>query len=148
MHTNIMTINITHNISFFQGKKILREQVVTELILNESIEIMVPIAFIASFYAAYFGPNNDTIGGVRCSIWTYHKVDDLYDLFLPVLEMTIFDSGSLIVSGCLLWNFCRINIVRKYCKTIKTFWVYLAIGSGLYINTVSITRIISQKFHV
>ena len=125
------------------AKKDLRDKVVTELILNESIEILVPIAFIGSFSAAYFGPNNDTLGGVGCSVWTYHKVDDLYDLFLPVLEMAIFDSGSLIISGCLLWNFCRINIIRKYCKTIKKFWIYLAIGSGYYINAVCVTRIIS-----
>ena len=97
------------------AKNELRDQVVIQLILNESIEILVPIAFIGSYSAAYFGPNNDTLGGAGCSIWTYHKVDDLYDLFLPVLEMAIFDSGSLIISGCLLWNFGRINIVRKYC---------------------------------
>ena len=122
-------------------KQNLREQALTELILNESVEIIVPIAFIGSFASAYFGPNNDILGGVGCSIWTYQKVQYLRDLFLPVLEMAIFDSGSLIITGCLLWNFCRINIVSKYCETIKNYWMYLAIGGGFYTNAVSIIRI-------
>ena len=122
------------------AKQKLREQAITELVLNESVEIMVPIAFIGSFATAYFGPNNDIIGGVGCSIWTYHKLEELLDVFLPVLEMALFDSGSLIITGCLLWNFRRINIVLQYCKTIKKYWMYLAIGSAVYLNMVSIIR--------
>ena len=70
-------------------------------------------------------------------IWGFEKIDSLPDLFKPVLEMTLFDSGSIVIAGVLLWNFCRINIFHEYCKTMAKYWKFLALGGNVYTSAVS-----------
>ena len=115
----------------------MKNDALTELILNEFIEVMAPIAFIGSFSIAYFGPNGDTFGNYTCGEWQYKKVENLHSYVMPVVEMALLDSGSLILAGLSLWWFCRINLWHKYCKTMKRYWMYLAFRGGLYISIVS-----------
>ena len=120
-------------------KKLLTDDTITELILNETVEIIVPIAFMGSFSIAYYGPNKYNIGIVGCSIWTFHKVEDISIYFVPVIQIALIDSVSLILAGGLLWWFCKINILQRFCVIIKKYWTFLAIWGGLYINAVRIT---------
>ena len=113
-------------------KQSQKEEVLTEFILNETIEVLVPISFIASFSMAYHGPNKTILGNVGSSIWHYHKVEDLHSFFMPIAEMALLDASSFILGGGLLWWFCGINVLKEYCKTIKQYWIYLALmGGGL-----------------
>ena len=113
-----------------------KEKVVAELVLNETIEMIVPFAYIGSFLMAYYGPNNDIMGGVGCTIWKFEKADGLYSL-IGVVEMAFFDSVSLILAGGLLWKYSRINIFQEYCKTIKKYWIHVASHGGSFLSAVS-----------
>ena len=114
----------------------MTEQVIEELILNETIEMIVPLAFIGSFVIAYYGPNKNILGNIGCAIWKFKKVEDLTPL-IAVAEMALLDTGSAILAGGLLWMFCRINIFHEYCKTIKKYWVHVAFHGGSFLSMVS-----------
>ena len=116
---------------------LLKKEVLTELILNECVEIMVPIAYIGSFLSAYYGPNRNKLGGVGCSIWNNHEVENLQLSIMPVVQMALLDSGSALLSTACLWWFCRINFLREYCITIKKYWLYIAFYGGGFLSTVS-----------
>ena len=128
---------VSENNSESQKTQGLKKEVLTELILNEFVEVLVPIAFIAAYSIAYHGPNKNTLGSIGCVIWQYEKVKTLQNVMIPVAEMALIDSGSVIVAGLLLWRFCRISIWNEYCATIKRYWIYLAIWGGNVISAVS-----------
>ena len=115
----------------------LKTEVLTELILNEIVEIFIPIAFIGSFSLAYFGPNKTKLWVVGCK-GLFPMVEDILAFFMPVIRMALLDFGSVIFSGVSLWWFCRINIWREYCIRIKKYWILLAVLGGCFICAVSI----------
>ena len=127
----------------FQRKKLqdLKDEVLTELVLNEFVEVAVPIAFVSSFSIAYYGPNRSTLGTIGAEIWHHKKIDNLNAFLMPVAEMTLIDSASIIFSGVALWLVCRINIFKEYCNTIKQYWIYLSLWGGALISAVSIINI-------
>ena len=47
-----------------------------KLLLTESTEGLVPLAYAIGFSMAYYGPNGQLIGNVRNDYWGYRKVDD------------------------------------------------------------------------
>ena len=110
----------------------LKEEVLTELIFNEFVEVVVPIGFIGSFAMAYYGPNKIKYYG------RYKKVEDLSVFLIPVAEMALIDSGSVILAGILLWPFCCINLWKEYCKTMKNYWITFALRGAFVISFVSI----------
>ena len=122
-------------------RKSLMEEAVTELILNEVAEIIVPIAFILSYVVAFYGPNKDVLAGVGCTIWKSHEIEDLWSFLIPVVKMAALDSGSFLLAGGLLWECANINIVQEYCKTIKKYWKHLAFHGASYWSAVSIKSI-------
>ena len=125
-------------------RKSLKEHLLTELILNETIEMTVPLAFIGSFLMGYFGPNMEMLGNVGCAIWKFEKTDGLYSL-IGVIEMAFFDFGSVILTGGLLWTFCRINIAKEYLKTIKKYWIHVASHGGTILSAVSTSKSYSKN---
>ena len=102
---------------------------------------MIPIAFIGSFATAYYGPNKYNLGMAGCSIWTFQKVEDFFIYIIPVVEMSLIDSTSLFVAGVSLWWFCKINIFKEYCNTIKKYWIHVAFWGGIYMSGVSIEQL-------
>ena len=121
----------------------LKKEVVAELILNETIEVLVPLAFIASYTIAFYGPNYDKLNSIGCSYWTFKKVGDLHSFLKPVLFMEMIDFGTAIISGILLWNFCRINILKEYCTTIKRYWLVVSFSGAYNIVSVLVTNLFS-----
>ena len=108
-----------------------KKDILTELILNETVEILLPIAFIGTYASAYYGPNKNTL-------WHIGVIENLMEFLVPIAKMALIDSGSLILAGILLRWFCRINILREYCNTIKKYWVYLAFWGGASLTSVSV----------
>ena len=112
----------------------VKKELLTELILNEFIEVIVPFSFIGAFSLAYYGPNKDTL-------WIVREVKHLPVFLAPVVKMALIDSGSLILAGAALLWFCRINILREYCETIRKYWIYLASMGGLDICQVRMSKL-------
>lgn len=113
-----------------------KEEVLTELVLNEIIEIIVPLAYIGSEIAFSYGPNQLSLGNISGFEIQLKKFNP--GALTSVAEMALIDSGSAILSGILLWWFCRINIFQHYCKIIKKYWIFIALMGGMCVSGVSI----------
>ena len=122
------TISLNHDEQVNQS---LKRGVIMELVLNETIEVLVPIAFIASYTIVFYGPNHDVMGNVGCDYWTFQKVEDLNAFLMPVLLMTLVDCSSGLVCGVLLWKFCRINILLRCCKIMDSYWKIISVYAGM-----------------
>ena len=103
------------------------EEEVQMLVLTESLEILVPLAYTITFLFAYYGPNAEILGNVRNNYWQYDEVHDVNKLLLSVFEMFVIDTGSIVIGGILLWKSCSINVVKEYCSTIKRYWKVISI---------------------
>ena len=133
----------------------LKKEVLTELILNEIIEILAPIAFIGTTLIAYYGPNRDNLTIFDCTgKWISERwiclsrEMDIRSFLRPVLVMTLIDSGSVVISAVFLWWHCRINIWVEYCRTINNYWIHLAVWGGTFISGVSTIWNIDKKLFV
>ena len=93
---------------------------------------------MGAFCIAYYGPNANILGNVGCAIWQYKKIEDFRAFIMPVAEMALIDTGSVIFAGITFWWFCRINLWTEYRKTIKKYWVNLAFRGATYISLVNI----------
>ena len=97
-----------------------------ELVINEMVEFMVPLAYLACLLACFFGPNAKLIGNVRNGYWQYNPIVDLDHTVKYVLTFFFVDFGSLVVSSVLLWTVCRINLYRVYSGLQKEFgWTFM-----------------------
>ena len=54
-------------------KDFQRKDTIHELVLNEFVETLVPIAFIISYSIVFYGPNHNIIENVGCGYWSFKK---------------------------------------------------------------------------
>ena len=121
-----------------QGQDLLKKDIrnnIHSLVLNETIEVVVPLAYFITFFIAYYGPNATILGNVRNSYWDYKEVKDVGKLFKAGMEMFSIDTTSSIICGIVLYKFCKMNLFQEYCKLIKQCWAMIAayLGSLIYL---------------
>jgi hypothetical protein len=114
----------------------LKKEILTELILNEIIEILVPVTYICTFTIAYYGPNADILGNVRNEYWSYKKVENIATLFTFAIQMAFIDLLSAVISAICLWKYCHLDFLFEYCKIMKKYWPILTLTAVLHMNKV------------
>ena len=110
------------------------------LVLGESLEIFVPFSYLITFLSAYYGPNAFILGNIRNSYWEYSEVDDVVAAIIVTLKMFSIDLGIGIVTGLILFLFCRINFLQEFCKFLKTYWAWIALRIGAMLIRVSLHK--------
>ena len=103
-------------------KAIEEQREIEEMILSETVEALVPLAYAANFAIAYYGPNSKMIGNVRAEYWAFKEVENVQQLYNAMLLMFIFDVGCIVATGILLWLFAKTNIVQKFLNLMKKSW--------------------------
>ena len=112
-------------------------QSLISLIINELVEFVVPLTYLICFTGAYYGPNAELIGNIRSSYFHYIPISNI-NIFVKNLSLFLFvDFMSVMISGLLLWIFCKINIIRAYVHIQKEFWLVMAVNTAYTINMVS-----------
>ena len=101
---------------------------VQDLVINETIEVLIPLAYFSTFLIAYYGPNSNLFVGIRKSCWGINEIEDIEKVIIAGLEMFILDLSSAIISGLILYKYCSINLFQKFCMTIKQCWTIIAIS--------------------
>jgi len=142
MHLCLEIIHLNRRTSLLSQEELKlrvdKKEVLTELILNEVIEIIVPFAFICSFAIAYYGPNAGILGNIGNDYWTFRKVNDIRPLVKSALTMSLIDFLSALITMFALWKYCRINAIQQCCKVFKKYWQILAIHAAMNINKVNL----------
>ena len=91
------------------------------LVINEMVEVMVPITYLLCFLLAYFGPNAELIGDIGNSYWQFSAVEDVGGTILIVSIFFFVDLLSLVFSTFLLKRFCQISVYQAYIALQKEF---------------------------
>ena len=115
-----------------------KSEMITELILNETVEFVVPMMFMITFAITFYGPNATIIGNVKNDYWQYQKVDDIKKYLAGALKMTLIDALSGVISLILLRVFCNINGFILYIKVFRKYGLLLAFNIILAMNQVRI----------
>ena len=140
----LTNIYICCKIIYLKKKKqdTTRKQVelLQDLVINEMIELFLPLADLASLLIAYFGPNSQLIGHVGSQYWQYNPIDDLDHNIRYILMFFFVDLGSLFASGALLWFFCRIQLHQAFIAIQSEFGVVFTIQMGDALGKVCVER--------
>ena len=99
-------------------------ELLQELVINEIVEMMIPVIYILCLTFAYFGPNSHLIGHVRNSYWQYNAIDDFEYTVVMIVIFFIVDVGSGIIGAALVRYFCQIKLHRVHVVLQNEF------GSG------------------
>ena len=97
------------------------------LVINESVEFVIPIAYCICFLMAYYGPNATILGNVKNGYWQYSAVTNINTTIMWIGIMFFIDFGSTIISAFLLFRFCNLNIFKMYLLLQKEMWYVLSV---------------------
>ena len=101
-----------------------------ELVLNERLEVVIPLGYCLCYLMAYYGPNKAILGNIACS--------DVEKTMKVTALLFLVDVSSLFVSSILLWLFCKINLFKVYVKSQKKLWWIMASQEAFLLNEVNV----------
>ena len=110
---------------------------VMNLVINESVEFIMPIGYTICFLCAYYGPNAAILGNIQNGYWQYSAVTNLEATIGLIATMFFIDFGSTIISFLLLRVYCKINIIKMYMYLQKEMWHVLCIHQCYLVEEVS-----------
>ena len=112
------------------------------LVLAEILEIVIPLAYLACYVLAYYGPNADILGNVKNDYWQFQKVDDIMIPINNLLFLVIVDTISFIVVLIFLFLTCKINLLQVFVYMMNeygmTFTAHIAYFLEMHFCAVTI----------
>ena len=114
------------------------QQHLVRLILVETLEALVPLAYVITILIAYYGPNANILGNIGNSQWQYEAIPDITRLIENLTLMFVIDIFGAIIVGLLLWKMCSIDVMRKASEVIKDYWAIIAVIVANFFNYVSV----------
>ena len=106
------------------------------LIINESVEIFMPVAYVITLLMAYYGPNAKILGNIKNSAWQYSAIENIGSTTKWMALLFSADIVSAVICGILIYGFCKINILRIYLQIQNQLWYILAIEEGYILTEV------------
>ena len=121
-------------------------QSVQILVIGESLEIIIPLAYLVCFIAAFHGPNSGILGNVKNGYWQYQSVDDLWVTINNLLFLVFFDFVSLVIAAIFLFVSSSINLFHVYLHLMKEYGVVFAIHQAYLLEYLFCTIAIACAF--
>ena len=116
------------------------------LVISESLEIIIPLAYLLCFVAAFYGPNSDILGNVKNGYWQYKSVDDIWATISKLLFLVFFDSISLTLAGIFLFCTTNINLFHVYLHLMKEYGVVFSVHQAYLLEYLFCTIAIACAF--
>ena len=113
-------------------------ELMQELVINEIVEMMVPVIYLSCICFAYFGPNSHLIGHVGNSYWQYIAIEDFEYTAVMIGIFFMVDVGSGIIGAALVGFFCKIKLHKVHVVLVNEFGVAFCFILGANVNGVSI----------
>ena len=112
-------------------KKTEMETMLSELTCDDTILVSVPVCYLATFISAYYGPNASILGNIGNSYWNFVEIDNVRDVISSTMLMAGIDFGILLTTWLTLWVFCKIDVLKEFCRLMKTCWSWIGIRIAL-----------------
>ena len=112
------------------------------LAVREYLEVLIPSMYCLSFIVAYYGPNAELIGNVKCEIWTFEKVNNLFDKLKFIFLFIVIDGIRGVSFGFVLWYFRNLNMYSAYCRTLKAYGKLILFSGTRIINAVGYFHVV------
>ena len=107
-----------------------KQEEVQDLALDEFVEIIMPIVYVAMVLVAYYGPNGYILGNVGCEKWEWKKISDIVKFLKALFRMFIIDTLAFVATGFVFWKFIAINIFKQLCHDVKKYWPFISVVAG------------------
>ena len=108
------------------------------LIINESVEIIMPISYVVTLLMAYYGPNSKILGNIKNSEWQYRAIEDIGSTMKWIALLFSVDIISAIICTALIYRFCKINVLKMYLQLQNQVWYILVIVQAYTLTEVGI----------
>ena len=108
-----------------------------ELALNELIEFVLPLGYIGAQLLGYYGPNAELLVDVGADIWTSTKIENIWETISTVLWFFLCDFGSTVLTGTMLWSFCKINLLQAFATLDKEFYLAFILIPAFWTSSVN-----------
>ena len=117
-------------------------EMLLELIINETVETIVPFTYLVCFLIAYYGPNAELIGTVKSEYWHHIPVEDIGRFIGNLGLFVLVDCIGLITTYVIFLVVCKIDVLRAFASLQKEYWFLFAVNTAYLTTTVSSLDII------
>ena len=135
IHLHLPKGNETYHIGTSRKRKI---ELLTALMLNETLEFFTTVAYVLCTTVAYYGPNAGIIGNIQNNYWQYHIIDSFPDFLRTMAYSLLIDVSVGVITLIILWYYCKINGLLFFKDKIGQFAHSLVLCITREINLVSI----------
>ena len=104
-----------------------KQQMVTNLVLAELTEGIVPIVYAIGISFGYYGYNGDILGDVKNDYWGYQPIDDIGYHFQVMALLFGFDGLSTLINYIILSTLTNVAFLREFCRIMKKYWHFIAV---------------------
>ena len=113
-----------------ENSRIIAQEELQELVMNERVETIIPLTYILCFLLGYYGPNAEWLGNIQLTLWQFQGVTNVRTFLETLFLLVSIDFMSGIINGLILWKICKINIFKTLLDIQKEFWIVMAIQEG------------------
>ena len=111
-------------------RKLENHEAIQDLILDEFVEILMPVVYLGLVIIGYYGPNSDVLGNIGAEKWTWQKIFDVEKFSMAVLRMFVIDLLALLINSLILWKFCSVHAIKGLCYLIRNYWSLITVTMG------------------
>ena len=108
----------------------IKKEATQDLILDEVIEVTMPIVYVSMVLLAFYGPNAGILGNIGCEKWAWIKITNLAKFLNNVFRMFAIDFLALVLTSLHLWKKSSTNIMKQLCIDIKSYWPIISVVMG------------------
>ena len=131
--------NVTNGLKYwFHSYIYVEQEKITELVMTERNEFLIPLVYMIALLMAFYGPNAEILASIKLKIWHFQTtIDNIEESIFNIGILWLADFLSLIVSATLIWKYCEINVSKILLQIQKKLWFPMAIIEGLLMIAVS-----------
>ena len=107
-----------------------KEIAMCTMIINETVEFIMPIIYSICLLMAYFGPNAEVIGNVKNGLWQFVAIEDINVTYFWLAVMFLVDVGSTIITTGALQIWGNLNVIKSCIQMQKEIGWLLALQQG------------------
>ena len=111
-------------------RKLENHEAIQDLILDEFVEVLMPVVYLGLVIIGYYGPNSEILGNIGAEKWTWQRIFDMKKFCMAVLRMFIIDLIALLINSVILWKFCSVNAIKGLCYLIRNYWSLITVTMG------------------